>query len=64
MPLEKIFSKYDHMEIRGIGSVMVEDKVTIHSAIFKNIGVGTTIYTDDHRGYKDIGGDYYQHESV
>ena len=27
--------------------------------------MGTTIYTDDHRGYKDIGGgDYYQHESV
>ena len=25
----------------------------------------TTIYTDDHRGYKDIGGTiYYQHETV
>ncbi len=41
-----------------------EDKATIHSAVLANIEVGTTIYTDDHKGYKDIGGDYYQHESV
>ena len=42
-----------------------ENKATIHSAILGNIEVGSTIYTDDHRGYKDIGGgDYYQHGSV
>ena len=45
-------------------SVEGEDKATIHSAILENIEVGTIIYTDDHRGYKDIGGYYYQHKSV
>ena len=42
-----------------------ENKATIHSAVLENIEVGTTIYTDDHSGYKSLGsGDYYQHESV
>ena len=42
-----------------------ENKATIHSAVLENIEVGTTIYTDDHSGYKALGGgDYYQHESV
>ena len=45
-------------------TVQGEDQATIHKAVLGNIEVGSTIYTDDHRGYKDIGGTIYQHETV
>ena len=45
-------------------SVEGEDKATIHSAILANIECGSTIYTDDHRGYRNIGGTIYNHETV
>lgn len=41
-----------------------ENMATIHKAILANVEVGTTIYTDDHRGYSNIGGKIYRHETV
>ena len=45
-------------------SVEGEDKATIHSAILANIERGSTIYTDDHKGYRDIGGTICKHKTV
>lgn len=42
--------------------VQGENQATIHEAVLGNIEVGSTIYTDDHRGYKNLGGDHCQHE--
>ena len=41
-----------------------EDRETLFGAIHNNIEPGSTLYTDDHSGYKGIGGMFYQHESV
>lgn len=41
-----------------------EDKLTIYDAVHKNIEYGSILYTDDHSGYKGIGGVFYGHESV
>ena len=40
------------------------DKVTLQSAIHDNVAIGATIYTDEHRGYVGLDGEYYDHESV
>ena len=40
------------------------DKGTLQGAIARNVAPGTTIYTDDHRGYIGLNGLLYQHESV
>ena len=44
--------------------VPAEDQGTIREAINQNVKPGFTLYTDDHRGYKGIGGLFYHHETV
>ncbi len=44
--------------------VQAEDHETIRDAVHKHVKVGSTLYTDDHRGYKGIGGVLYGHKSV
>jgi len=41
-----------------------EDRDTIHKAISENVETGSTIYTDEHRGYRNIEGEDYSHKSV
>ena len=41
-----------------------ESKNTIHKAIAENVETGSTIYTDDHLGYRDIEGEHYNHKAV
>lgn len=40
------------------------DKETLHSAIHRNVEVGSMVYTDDHRGYAGLGGLFYGHQTV
>ena len=44
--------------------VQAEDKETIRKAIHEHVEIGSKLYTDDHRGYKGIGGALYGHETV
>lgn len=46
------------MPVRG------EDKKTIHAAIHRYVRPGATIYSDNHKGYTDVHGVLYEHESV
>ena len=50
--------KVKAMQITGI------DRKTLHRAIQGNIESGSTIYTDELRGYKGIGSKAYRHETV
>ncbi len=40
------------------------DKTTLQSNIHDNVETGSTIYTDEHRGYIGVGGEFYKHETV
>ncbi len=40
------------------------DDNTLHKAIHDNVSRGSTIYTDELRGYRGIGGTSYKHERV
>ena len=40
------------------------DGNTLHKAIHDNVSHGSTIYTDELRGYRGIGGTSYKHERV
>ncbi len=40
------------------------DKKTLQGQIAKNVEVGTTVYTDDHKGYADLDGLFFTHKSV
>ena len=44
--------------------VNTEDQKTIQDAIYKHIQPGSTLYTDDHGGYKGVGGLFYNHKTV
>ncbi len=46
------------IEIKGI------DSNTLHNAIHDNVAAGSTIYTDELRGYSGIEGIFYQHGRV
>lgn len=37
---------------------------TLHAAIHENVATGSMLHTDDHGGYKGIGGLFYGHETV
>jgi transposase-like protein len=37
---------------------------TLHAAIHENVAEGSMLHTDDHGGYKGIGGLFYGHETV
>ena len=45
-------------------TVDAEDQATIHEVMDKSVEIGSMLYTDDHRGYKGIGGVLYGHKSV
>ena len=45
-------------------TVDVEDQATIRKTADNSVEVGSTLYTDDHREYKDVGGILYGHETV
>ena len=40
------------------------DGATLKSFVHNNIRVGSTVYTDDHRGYIGLDGLFYRHQSV
>ena len=40
------------------------DAQTIQDVIVQNVEVGTTLHTDEHGAYRDIGGLFYNHESI
>lgn len=40
------------------------DSVTLQSAIHDSVEPGSTIYTDDHKGYSGLDGVFYRHEAV
>ena len=40
------------------------DKVTLQSNIHDAVKTGSTIYTDEHRGYIGLDGEFYSHKSV
>jgi len=42
--------------------IKVSDRRTLHSSIKENIKTGSTIYTDEHRGYLGLSG--YNHKAV
>ncbi len=44
--------------------VASEDKETIQGAVKAHIQPGSSVYTDEHRGYKVIGGMCYDHQTV
>ena len=44
--------------------VSAEDQETISSAINQHIKPGSTLYTDDHRGYTGVRGIFYHHKTV
>ncbi len=44
--------------------ILSTDKVTLQSNIHDAVEIGSTIYTDEHRGYIGIEGDFYKHETV
>ncbi len=37
---------------------------TLNKAIGENVEVGSTIHSDDHGGYREVGGLFYRHEAV
>jgi len=40
------------------------DTKTLHRAIHENVEVGSTLHTDEHAGYKGIGGIFFGHEAI
>ena len=40
------------------------DAATLHPAIRANVQTGSTIHTDEHGGYRGLGGMFYNHESI
>ena len=44
--------------------VEAESQEIIHDTINQHVEIGSTLYTDDHRGYKGLGGLFYQHQTV
>ena len=44
--------------------VRAGDHETIRNAVHKHIELGSTLYTDDHSGYKGVGEVSYNHETV
>ncbi len=40
------------------------DAKTLHGMIHENVETGSTIHTDEHGGYRGIGGLFYSHESI
>ncbi len=40
------------------------DAHTLHTEIHMNVQTGSTIHTDEHRGYQGIGGMFYNHERI
>ena len=45
-------------------TIEAEDQATIRQAVDNSVEIGSTLYSDDHSGYKGIGGVFYGHESV
>ncbi len=44
--------------------ILHTDAATIHRAIFATVRAGSTIHTDEHGGYRGLGGMFYNHESI
>ena len=44
--------------------VDAESQGIIQKSINRHVVPGSTLYTDDHRGYKGLGGIFYQHQTV
>ena len=40
------------------------DAATLHPTIHRNVQVGSTLHTDEHGGYKGLGGIFYGHETI
>lgn len=40
------------------------DTNTLHDAIHENVEAGSTLHTDEHRGYNGIGGLFFKHETI
>jgi len=40
------------------------DKETLQNAIYENVEIGSTLMTDEHKGYSDLNGVFFKHESV
>ena len=38
-------------------------KATLQSFVYRNVGAGATVYTDEHRSYMGLGGSY-NHQSA
>ena len=44
--------------------VAAESQEIIHDTINEHVEIGSTLYMDDHREYKGLGGLFYQHQTV
>ncbi len=45
-------------------TIDAESQETIRKAVDKSVEIGSTLYTDDHGGYKGVGGVLYGHKTV
>lgn len=44
--------------------ITAQDQETIRNVVDWHVEIGSTLYTDDHKGYKGLGGLFYQHQTV
>lgn len=46
------------------GPIKATDRATLQAAIHANVAPGSTLHTDEHGGYRGLGGLFYRHESI
>ncbi len=40
------------------------DTASLHQAVHENVAVGSMLHTDEHAGYRGLGGVFYGHEAI
>ena len=62
---QPVFGMRQHAgSVKAMTIVKAEDQAAIREAVDKSVEIHSMLYTDDHSGYKCVGGVFYGHESV